>query len=750
MENRYPIAQVVLFKRVEQPLDYAIPDSLIGQVKVGMRVVASVRNQQATGIVVGLAENPEVSHIKPILAVLDEEPIMDQALFEFTRWFAQYYCSGWGAAVREILPPGLDASPRFLYRLTDQGRQVLAPSQRVAKAQQALLKVLGPSSPGRQSGLTVKALSQRVKSAHLLSTLRTMMRKNWVERFAVLPPSRAHSEVAVVHPKHDSKQQSLPLPSKVQDHLTSAVEETLTARQSKIFCLPGVSWKTAVPFIAASAEKVLKRQKGVLILVPDVAQVQSMAVCLANALERPVGILHGELLAGVRQTTWRSIASGDISIVVGTRSAAFAPFPAPGLIVLTQEADPLYKAEGSPSYHARDVVLMRGRIHRIPVLLTAVVPSVETYARSLSGECHVFSDRSPSGFAAQGFLQRTDDPSDFMTSVIDLKTLKPGEILSQVLVESIGKRLHMKQPVFLLLNRKGYATALACQECGFIFRCSRCHVAQVYHRRTQSLLCHYCGAARSLPTICSDCRGVRLGGIGAGIEQAEEVLHRTFPGARVFRVDRETHPSGTRKADIWVGTEWFLRWPMRPRVNLIGILDADAYLHVPDFSAAERTFQLIAQVLAEAQSASLLRSPAEVIIQTRYPHHASISWVTEGNPDFFYKAELAEREELGYPPFVRLAAVMVKSADEEKASGMARYLGQQMREVASDHHQVQVLGPAPAPMTLLRGQHRFMLLIKASNDALLQEVVRRALEARRFSRTSGVHIGIDINPYGIR
>jgi primosomal protein N' (replication factor Y) (superfamily II helicase) len=737
MVSHSPIAKVVLFKQIEQPLDYSIPDPFLNRLKTGMRVVVPVRNQKTTGIVIRLANHPEVSPVKPIIAVLDEAPVIDQNLLQLTRWLTQHYLSGWGAAVRAVLPPGLDASPSLLYRLTDRGRDALASSMRFSKVQRAILKVLDQSSSTRHKGLTAKFLTQRTGSASTVSALQRMIQKEWVERRVIFSPSHIRTKEAVVLPARGLKQQSLPLPFPVEEVLIKEMGAAVVAREPKVFYLPGLVQEAAYPVIAACVDRVLQQQQGVLVLVPEVAQVRSLAAHLADVLKRPVGILHGELSTGIRQATWQRIASGDIPVVVGTRSAVFAPLPALGLIVVTQESNSSYKAEEFPPYHVRDVALARARITGIPVLLSALMPSVETYARCQDRQYYSVGSITIAGPRPP-------------VSIMDLKTLKPGEILSQIMTDAINKRLRMKQPVFLLLNRKGFAAALLCRDCSYVFRCSRCHVAQVHHRQRKRLVCHYCGAHRDLPTACPHCKGYRLGGIGMGIEQTEEVLRQTFPGSRIIRVDRDTHPTGVKAADIFLGTEWFFRWPERPPIGLIGVVDADTHLHLPNFYAAERTFLLLAQVLAEAQSSASGRSGKEVIIQTRYPHHASIAWAGDGEAGLFYKAELSERKALGYPPFMQLAAILVRSEKVERAERVAQHLGQRLREIASEKSHVKILGPAPAPLIMLRGRHRFMLLVKAANDGLLGDVIREASDTYTKRRVSGVQIAIDVDPYHIR
>lgn len=739
MTKPSPIAEVVLFKQVNQPLHYSIPEPHLPHLKAGMRVLVPVRGQKLTGLVVGFVPESEVPHLKPVLEVLDTAPVMDESLLKLIRWLSDYYITGWGAAIRAVLPPGLDASPRLLYRLTDLGRKTLA-SPHGSKTQWAVLKALAPSAVGGQQGLTAKTLANRVRISSTAKTLQTLIKKGWVEPYALLRQARAHQDAATVEPADAPQQQALPLYSMAQEASVKAVGEALSSQRFEVLCQQGLSQESTFSLIAAAADRVLKHNRAVLILVPEIAQVHTSATYLSAALQRPVGILHGELSAGLRLATWLRILAGDLPIVVGTRTAVFAPMKALGLIVVTQESDPSHKAEESPPYHAREVALMRGQIHRIPVLLTAKAPSVETYAKCQNGEYHSLSLTTHNA-------QRT-------TSLVDLKTLTPKQILSGPLVDAITKRLQAGRPVLLLLNRRGFATALICRDCGHVFRCSRCRVAQVLHRqahlRLRRMICHYCGMNQDPPTTCPTCRGIRLGGVGVGIEQAEETLRLTFPKARILRVDRGIFPSGFKTTDIYLGTDWIFRWPRLPRVDLVGILDADSHLHLPDFHAGERTFQFIVQAVAHAQAASV-GSGSEVIIQTRYPEHESIAWAKSGDPDLFYKTELSERRALGYPPFMHLAAITIKSPQAARAETLAQKVGQRLRQTAQDKKGVQILGPAPAPLAQLRGKHRFLILIKASSDILLRDVIRLGMDPIRSRRgTSGVDIGIDVDPLHLR
>jgi primosomal protein N' (replication factor Y) len=736
------IAKVLVFKQADQPLDYLVPESFRENLSIGMRVWVPIREHRAVGLVVGFSEQSEVPRPKPILEVIDTAPIIDGSLLELTRWLSDEYITPWGSAIRTVLPEGLEIAPRFLYRLTDPGRQALEmeSGRSLPKTQRLILRALAGSSSGGRNGLTAKTLARRVQVTSPAKNLRVLMEKGWIERYPWLRHSPARPSRAAVEPEEPSRQPNLPLTFSDQEEFIRAIRTATSHRRFEALCRPGIMPADALALISAGIGEMVKINRQVLVLVPEVELAQLAAPHLSAALRRSVGVLHGGISPGMRQTVWRSLSNGELDVVVGTRSAVFAPMKNPGLIVVVGESDPSYKAEESPHYHAREVALMRGRIHQIPVLLTAMAPSVETYAKCQDGEHRVLG-RSTSSGSLSSFI------SHLSTSLVDLKTFKPGQLLSEPLMDAIAKRLQVGRSVLLLLNRRGFATALLCRECGHVFRCPRCRVALVLHRKARRLICHSCGVGEDPPTDCPTCKGTRLGGVGAGIEQAEEEIRKVFPKARLLRVDRDTLLSAARTADIYLGTERIFHPPRSLPVSLVGILDADTHLHLPDFHAGERTFQFIVQALASVAS-----SPGgEAMIQTRYPEHWSLSWIKNLDPDAFYRAELSERMQLGYPPFARLATLTVQSANEAKASLSAQNLGQRLMEAAKDQEGIQVLGPSPAPLSLLRGKHRFVILVKASSGRPLQEVIRKALDVDRIRRgRSSVQIGINVDPLHFR
>jgi primosomal protein N' (replication factor Y) len=726
-----PIARVVLFKQAVQPLDYLIPAALVGRVEPGMRVLVPVRNREAVGMIVGLAERPEVASVRPIESLLDDSPLVDTDFLDLSRRVSDYYLSGLGPVIRSGLPPGLDAAPRVVYRSTEAGRHAFHDSTGLPDRQRTVLGLICRQSAGRR-GLSVRTIRRRTGRASASSVLQTLLRKGWIEQRILFPGKHRRSAAAAVGTDTGSKTGSLFPPADMFGDILRLFDDPAPDEPPNTFCIRGSLLDSLYPSLSALASECGRRQRGALFLVPEVSQVRPLSVSLAGELGHPVAVYHGDLSPGVRTATWRAIASGEFPVVVGTRSAVFAPVRSLGLIVVCLEEDPSHKAEESPHYHVREVALMRGEVNRVPVCLTSVSQSIETHNRCRTGRHRL--------------LNAGVEEKPPRVSIVDMKSSPPGRILSDALSEAVSRHLRLKKPLLLLLNRKGYSTAILCRECGHVFRCPQCGVSLIYHQQLRKLICHYCGLRQRPPAVCPTCKGTRIGGIGTGTEQVEEMLHRAFPGIRTLRVEGDHPPGAGKRADIYLGTEWIYRWGDLPDTPLAAVLDADTYLYSPDFYAGEKTFHFIGHVLARTARSG--GPGSEVIIQTRYPDHAAIAWAGTNDPELFYRSELFERKVLGYPPFKRLVEVIMKSRREAEASRMAHRIKNRLAGMLQEENGVRLLGPAPAPLSPLRGMYRFILLIKGPADSSLQDALRGAFRDKDRGGESAVTVIVD--PMGIR
>jgi primosomal protein N' (replication factor Y) len=524
------------------------------------------------------------------------------------------------------------------------------------------------------------------------------------------------------------------------DELVGAVEAATFAP----FLLHGItgSGKTEVYFRAAEAA--LARGRSALFMVPEIALTPLLVRAAVARFGRAVSVLHSELSVGERHDHWWRIRDGVAPIVIGARSALFAPLPRLGLIVVDEEHEAAYKQEESPRYHARDAAVVRARLEGAPIVLGSATPSVESYANALKGKYRVL--RLPSRVAQRALPQ---------VCIVDRReTLRQGEdaLLTPALRLALERRLERREQALLLLNRRGYATSLLCRECGAQAECPNCSVNLALHDGGRVAVCHYCGHQVFTPERCATCRGAYLTLSGYGTERVVEALHAALPRARVERVDRDL--AGRRGAlrrvlqafeagdlDVLVGTQMIAKGHDFPRVTLVGVIDADVGLGLPDFRAAERAFQLLTQVAGRAGRGDW---PGEVILQSHMPDHYVLQWACDQDYAAFYGRESEFRRTMGYPPTSALLNLIVRARDPEQGSEHADALAQALRAVA---RRFRVLGPARAPLARLRQEHRFQILLKGDR-ASMRAAVRQALVAR-FGTLRWPGIVVDVDPVSV-
>lgn len=522
-----------------------------------------------------------------------------------------------------------------------------------------------------------------------------------------------------------------------------AVEELkrrLDSRAHNVALLYGVtgSGKTEV-YLRAIAET-RRRGRTALVLVPEIALTAQVVDSFRSRIGDRVAVLHSGLSLGERRDEWQRIARGEADVVVGARSAIFCPLPNVGLIVVDEEHEGSYKQDQpAPRYHAREVAIARARATGATVLLGSATPSVETFWRAEKGE--------------YGFLplrERALSRPLPSVEVIDLREgFKKGQpaLFAPVLLEAISERLTKREQTILFLNRRGFSMFLLCRDCGYTTRCPDCEVSLTYHQRSARLVCHHCNYERPAPSMCPTCNGNRLRPFGIGTEKIEDEIQKAFPSARVLRMDRDTtveknaHLKMLRQfrsgeADILIGTQMVAKGLDFAGVTLVGVISADTALNLPDFRASERAFQLLTQVAGRAGRG---RKPGHVIVQSFNPEHESIAAAAEHDYEQFYKREIVFREELGYPPFARLANIVAQDEDERLPEQRLRTLSQRFEGIEG----LRVLGPAPCPLSRLRGKFRWHLLLKCADGEALRAHVRRGMFALSAPDRSGMTVDLD-------
>ncbi|MBW5444673.1 primosomal protein N' [Cohnella sp. CFH 77786] len=557
---------------------------------------------------------------------------------------------------------------------------------------------------------------------------------------------------------------SAPLPlTPAQRAALDPIAESLSERRHRVFLLHGVTGSGKTEIYLQAIQQCLEQGREAIVLVPEIALTPQMVERFKSRFGARVAVLHSRLSQGERYDEWRKIREGRAQVAVGARSAVFAPFSRIGLIVIDEEHETSYKQEESPKYHARDVAAERARMNGAVVVLGSATPSLESFAAAAEG----------GGYAGDiqyvRLPERVADRPLPDVRIVDMREeLKLGNraMFSRALKEALEERLRREEQAVLLLNRRGYSTFVMCRSCGYTCSCPHCDIALTYHRGSRNLRCHYCGYAEGEPESCPACQSPHIRFFGTGTQKVEEALAETFPGIRVIRMDVDTtSEKGShekwltmfreRKADVLLGTQMVAKGLDFPRVTLVGVLAADAALRLPDFRAAERTFQLLTQVAGRAGRHEL---PGEVVIQTYDPEHVSVASVAGHDYVGFVRQELETRRLLGYPPYGRLISVtfshesvpMLLSTGEMFARKMrqrAEALGIASVTLPGEAAGMDVLGPVPSPIPRLKDRYRFQCMVKYRGKldagALTAEVLREMGEA---PKRGGVQISVDVDP----
>ena len=723
-------------------LTYRVPDG-VPVPAAGARVRVPIGTRVVTGCVMGAAEPPaEGVDAKDLREVIDEVSFIPPAVMELCAWVADYYMAGVGDAVGVALPPGAKArasgyKTRRVVALTAHGLAALeAADAGLTDKQQAGLRALAGST-----GLSLKELRERGVTAAVLSKLTARQlvaaRDAPDERD---PFARASMETVAYDPARA-----------LTDEQASACD-TLSALAAaggfKVALLHGVtgSGKTEVYLRLARAVRDAGRQ--VLLLVPEIALTPSVSALVRGAFGDRVAIQHSSLSDGERHDQWQRIRHGDVDVVVGTRSAVFAPFDRLGLIIVDEEHDSSYKQEEAPRYHGRDVAVVRGQREGALVVLGSATPSMETYQHAESGK-----------YARVALTRRVLDRPLADVRLVDMReeyaSEGPDVVVSRDLAQAIEGRLARKEQVLVLLNRRGYATAVFCRQCGDTFECPNCSISLTVHtaRNGWRARCHYCNYSVQVPKACRKCAAPYLEHAGFGTEKVEQQLAGLFPSARIGRVDRDSvrrkgaltsllSRFAAGELDLLVGTQMIAKGHDFPRVTLVGVVSADVGLGLADFRAGERTFQLLTQVAGRAGRGERV---GEAIVQTLYPSHYSVRLACQQDYPAFFEREVEYRKGLRYPPFVALVNAVVRGRTFDEAMRLAQELAAALASRAQAGG-FAVLGPAPAPLTRLRGEHRVQIFLKGGRRDQMRLAMRAALaglpEVRR-------RVVVDVDPLSV-
>jgi primosomal protein N' (replication factor Y) len=702
--------------------DYRVPEGV--EARPGSFVAVPLGGRESLGVVWDGAPDPDLPahRVKPLVAVFDAPP-MTATLRRFVEWVANY----------TLTPPGM------VLRMAMSAPAALEPPAQRAGWQKAPLPEGTRLTASRQRVLAALAEGE-VKSATELAELAKVSAgvvRGMADAGLLVPALLPPASWPAPDPEHPG-----PVLGAEQAEAAMRLREKVAARAFGVTLLTGVtgSGKTEV-YLDAVAE-CIRRGRQALVLLPEIALSAQWLERFRARFGVDPALWHSELSSRTRRATWRAVAEGAAPVVVGARSALFLPFPDLGLVVVDEEHETAFKQEEGVIYHARDMAVVRARFAEAACVLVSATPSLETLTNAETGRYDHLHLTERHGSAG---LPRVE--------AIDLRRAPPerGRFLSPKLIEAVRDTLARGEQAMLFLNRRGYAPLTLCRACGHRMRCPNCTAWLVEHRAQRRLQCHHCGHAEPIPPECPECKAQgSLTPVGPGVERVTEEATQLFPDARRIVMASDTIPGpaaaaaaaeqiATRQVDLIIGTQIVAKGWHFPHLTLVGVVDADLGLAGGDLRAAERTLQLLHQVGGRAGRAE---SPGLVLLQTFSPDHPVMRALVSGDLDAFMAEEAAGRRPGHWPPFGRLAALIVSSENEREADRAARDLGL----AAPRGEGVEVLGPAPAPLALLRGRHRRRLLLKARRDVSVQPLLREWL--RRVALPNSVRVQVDVDPVG--
>ena len=689
------LADVAVPVAVQTTFTYLIPEDLRGTVRVGHRVAVQLGRRATHGYVVRVHGGPGPERLRPLGAPDPEEPLFDSHLLELTRWVADYYLAPWGEVLEAAAPRGRARKRR-------------------------------PAGGGREG-------EPQEDAGHGGDPRDEADRESDPREGASLRPSL----------------EAPPVLGPEQQEVYQALRASLAQRRFAVHLLQGVPNSGKTEIYLALAADVLSEGGSVLLLEPEIGLATQILARVQRRFGDRAGLYHSQTGARQRRETWERARNGDLRIIVGARSAVFVPLQDLRLVIIDEEQEPAYKQEESPRYHGRDTAIMRGRLAKALVVLGSATPSLEAWWNARTGKFH-----------GHRLTRRFADREPARVHIVDLRRdpgLTPGStaipLFSGLLVQKLLARLRAGEQTILFLNRRGHSTVVQCSDCGEMFRCHRCDVVLTYHRATNDLRCHHCGLTAKRVQSCPSCKGTHLHYGGAGTQKLEEKLAELFPRARLLRLDadstrrRGSHAVHLRAVeegdvDILLGTQMVAKGFDFPGVTLVGVLQADREMGLPEFRAAERAYQILTQVAGRAGRGQVA---GEVVVQTLLPDHYVIRSAADGDYDAFAGAESRHREALAYPPFTRMVHLLFDGKVEET---VRRRTEDAAQDLAAPAHRagVEMLGPAPMFLTRLKGRYRWHLTLKGPNSEALHRLARHAMERNAPPGTRGVHLHVDVDP----
>ncbi|MDH5161139.1 primosomal protein N' [Heyndrickxia oleronia] len=779
--------------------DYLVPEQWEEFIQPGMRVSVPFGPRLIQGFIIELKEHTDVMKLKSIHEPLDIYPVLNEELLNLGKWLSEQVLCLKIFAYQAMLPAAMKAKYEKVFKRIDDRtnpfldeifgnkmelkwdaaseRKLLPLLQQEIKNGTVEIKYLVKNKANKKTirvikclltneellqtieGLSQNALKQKKVLEYFLQNGNGYISVKQVQEVTGVASTTIRSLINKGYFQEENKEEyrdpyehrifEKTKPFQLTEEQSMAMEpimRSIEGNYQETFLLNGVTGSGKTEVYLQSIQSVLDKGKEAIVLVPEISLTPQMVERFKGRFGNDVAVLHSGLSIGEKYDEWRKIERKEARVVVGARSAIFAPFENLGIIIIDEEHENSYKQEENPRYHARDIAIYRGKLHQCPVILGSATPSLESFARSQKGVYTLLSMK-----------KRMNNQALPSVSIVDMREeLREGNrsMFSRELFEKLQDRLSKKEQTVLFLNRRGHSSFVMCRDCGYVLQCPHCEISLTYHRFTSQMKCHYCGYEASVPSVCPECDSEHIRYFGTGTQKVEEEIAKLLPEATVIRMDVDTTSrKGAHerllqqfqegKADILLGTQMIAKGLDFPNITLVGVLSADTMLHLPDFRASEKTFQLLTQVSGRAGRHHLA---GEVVIQTYTPEHYSVELAGKQDYDHFYKKEMMMRKLGSYPPFYYLALITVSHEDLMKVVSITEKISNYLHSKLSK--EAIILGPATSPIPKINNRYRYQCLIKYKREPNLTQQLRNLLEHYQQQITSeGLTINIDVNPY---
>ena len=773
------IARVTLELALRKEFDYLIPPALAEQVDVGSRVQVPFGARKVLGCVTAVAEESAHTRLKPIIKVIGAQTLVTPKILKLARWIGEYYCCPPEIALKSVLPEAVRKEQAgWRERLYVRARPVAGELPKLPKRQREVWNIVE-----ERRELPLRELLELAETTS--ATVRHLEDKGLIAISAEISERDPYADEQILPTTPlDLNLQQIRALAKIKEAMDGVRAGAAT---NKVFLLHGVTGSGKTEVYLQALAHALEQGRGGIVLVPEISLTPQTverfkARFSSGPLRTLVAVLHSHLSAGERHDEWHKIRQGRARVVIGARSAIFAPVDPLGLIIVDEEHEHTYKQEEAPRYHARDVAIVRGQMEGATVVLGSATPSMESFYNCGRGK-----------YTLLEMPERVDNVKMPAVRVVDMRqSARRGKgipIFTPQLKEAIHQRLERKEQTILFLNRRGFSTSLQCTQCGYVAECPNCSVSLTFHRRAQILCCHVCGHTEPVPSVCPNvnCKNPAIRYSGLGTEKVEDTLGQLFPDARIKRMDSDALKRKddyrrilgdfrVGKIDILVGTQMIAKGLHFPNVTLVGIICADLALHLPDFRASERTFQLLTQVAGRSGRGDI---EGEVVVQSFTPFHPAIQFARRHDFNGFYGQEMEFREQLKYPPVSRVALLTLKGRNEDKVKWSAEHLRRELDKALSDVvepsaiHSVRdenpelfaadakkakpeddaplaklgeviIAGPAPAPLARAETNYRYQIMLRARQMTAVSR--RLAVLMESLGLPEGVTLSVDIDP----